>query len=103
MVLDLLKWLKETTFYEKKKEIIKTWTFAHKESSYKEETKSSWIFWVKEKLILWISGSKGISFSTQKIGRRMIFPEYLRKLHDAIRNEKDDLSVLKKTIRWYFL
>ena len=27
MVLDLLKWLKETSFYEKKKEIIKkTWT-----------------------------------------------------------------------------
>ena len=29
MVLDLLQWLKETSFYEKK--IIKTWTFAQKE------------------------------------------------------------------------
>ena len=34
MILDLLKWLKETGVYEKKKEIIKTWTFAQKESSY---------------------------------------------------------------------
>ena len=34
MVLDLLKWLKETSFYEKEKEIIKTSTFAQKESSY---------------------------------------------------------------------
>ena len=44
-----------------------------------------------EKLMLWISGNKTISFSTQEIG--------IRRLHDAIRNEKDDLSVLKKTIR----
>ena len=36
--------------------------------------KSLWIFSIKEKLILWISGSEGISFSTQEIGRKMIFP-----------------------------
>ena len=34
MVLDLLKWFKETGFYEEKKEIRKTWTFAEKESSF---------------------------------------------------------------------
>ena len=34
MVLDLLKWLKETSFYERKKEIItKTWTL-HKKKIY---------------------------------------------------------------------
>ena len=33
----------------------------------------------------------------------MIFPQYLRSLHDPWRTEKDHLSVLKKTIRWYFL
>ena len=47
-------------------------------------------------MILRIFGSKGISFSTQEIGRKMIFFYYLRNLHDVIRNKKDDLSVLKK-------
>ena len=32
------------------------------------------MFSVKEKLMLWITGSKGISFLTQEIGRKMIFP-----------------------------
>ena len=32
--INLLKCLKETSLYEKKKEIIKSWTFAQKESSY---------------------------------------------------------------------
>ena len=34
IVLDLLKWLKKTIFYEEKKEIRKTQTFAEKESSF---------------------------------------------------------------------
>ena len=53
-------------------------------------------FWVKEKLILWISGSKRRSFSMQEVGRKMIFPQYLQNLHDILRNEKDNISVLKK-------
>ena len=32
----------------------------------------------------------------QELGRKMIFPQYLRNLHDISRNEKDDISVLKK-------
>ena len=43
------------------------------------------------------------SFSTQEVSRKIIFPQYLRSLHDPWRTEKDHLSVLKKTIRWYFL
>ena len=31
------------------------------------------IFEIKEKLILWISGSKRRSFSTQEIGKKLIF------------------------------
>ena len=34
MVLYLLKWLKETDFYENKKEVIRASTFAQKQSSY---------------------------------------------------------------------
>ena len=34
MVLGLLKWLKETSFYERKKKILKNMNFAQKESSY---------------------------------------------------------------------
>ena len=52
-------------------------------------------FRIKEKLILWISGSKRRSFSTQEVGGKMIFPRYLRNLCDILRNEKDDISVLK--------
>ena len=38
MVLDLLKWLKETSFYEKKKEIfIKTWTFHKRKIDIKKK------------------------------------------------------------------
>ena len=31
-------------------------------------------FSIKEKLMLWISGSKKKSFPTQEVGRKMIFP-----------------------------
>ena len=31
-------------------------------------------FWIKKKVILRISGSKRRSFSTQEVGRKMIFP-----------------------------
>ena len=53
-------------------------------------------FRIKEKLILWISGSKKKSFSTQEVGRKIIFLSYLQNLHDIVRNEKGDISVLKK-------
>ena len=80
----------------------------------KKKERVQWIFRVKEKLILWMSRNKEISLSTQEIGTKMIFLQYLRNLHDVIKNQKDDLSVLKnnnnnnnkknkKTIRWYFL
>ena len=58
-------------------------------------------FWIKEMLILWISGSKKRSFSTQDV-RRKVFLENLGKLH-MLRTRAGDLSVLKKTIRWYIL
>ena len=53
-------------------------------------------FRIKEKLILWISGSEKKSFSTQEVGRKIIFLSYLQNLHDIVRNEKDDISVPKK-------
>ena len=60
-----------------------------------------WVVWIKETLTLWISGRKKRSFSTEEVGRK-IFSEHLRNLH-VLRTQADDLSVLKKTIRWYFL
>ena len=33
----------------------------------------SWIFWIKETLVLWISGSKKRSFSTHEVDRKF-FP-----------------------------
>ena len=32
----------------------------------------------------------------QEVDRKMIFLKYLRKLHDVLKTEKDDLSVLKR-------
>ena len=45
-------------------------------------------FRIKKKLILRISGCKRRYFSTQEVGRKMIFPYFLRGLHDVLRNEK---------------
>ena len=59
-------------------------------------------FQISEKLILWISGNKSRFLSREKVGRKMIFPYYLRKFY-ILRNENDDISVfLKKIIRLYF-
>ena len=76
--------------------------FAQKESSYLEERKSLRIFWIKKKMMLWISGSKQMFFTTQEIGRKMIFLQFLRNLNDIIRNEKDDISVHKKNNKIIF-
>ena len=70
--------------------------FYTKEKLILRRKKCLWIFWVKEKLILWIYGSKGISFSTQEFGRKMIFPSYQRKLHDVMRNNMIFSSQKKK-------
>ena len=55
-----------------------------------------WILWIKKELILWISESTRSPFSIQEVRRKMIFLWYLQNLHDILRNEKDDLLVLKK-------
>ena len=75
MVLGLLNWLKETRFYEGKKKTIT------KKTKYEENRKFIWrtkeefmSFRIKEKLILRISRGKGRFFSTQEVGRNMIFP-----------------------------
>ena len=53
-------------------------------------------FWVKERLILRIFGSKRRSFSTQEIDRKIIIPQFLRNLHDVLWNEKVILQFSKK-------
>ena len=81
------------SFYERKKDIItKTWTLHERKSSYYE-----FFGWRK----LWYYGLLGVKrgyFSTQEVGRKIV-PQYLRNVHDILRTETDDLSVLKKTIR----
>ena len=52
----------------------------HKRKNNIKKKESLWIFRIKEKLIL-----------------KMIFLWYLRDLHDIMRNENNDLSVLKTT------
>ena len=75
MVLDLLKWLRETSFNEKKKvNYYKSTNFCTKAKFILSRKKGLWMFLGKEQLILWITGSKRISFLTQEIGKKMIFP-----------------------------
>ena len=63
MVLGLLKWLKETLFYERKK--YKDMNFAQKEGKSILRRKRKFMsFRIKEKLILRVSGGKRRSFST---------------------------------------
>ena len=42
----------------------------------------------KEKVNITDFWGKRSSFSMQDVGRKMIFPYYLRNLHDVLRNEK---------------
>ena len=67
MVLGLLKWFKETSLYERKKEIIiKTLTLLEKKVLIKQKGRVR----IKEKLILWISSSKRTSFQRRKLVER---------------------------------
>ena len=66
------KLVKRNKFLWKKEWNYKNMNFGTK-GKFILRRKSLWIFRVKEKLILWISGSKGICFSTQEIDRKMIF------------------------------
>ena len=86
---------KNISFYERKNIYYKNMKFARKEKFI------LWIFQMRKTFILWISGSKRVSFSEQEVGRK-IFPYYLRNLHDILRTETDVLF-LKKTIKCYFL
>ena len=61
------------SFYEKKRNYYKNLNFARKEKFI------LWMFWKKETLILWISGSKRRSFSTH-----------------------EDLSLVFTRFAWYF-
>ena len=57
---------RKNVFYERKKEI-----------ATKHELCSKFklcSFWVKEKLILWVSSCKTRSFSNQEVHRKIIFP-----------------------------
>ena len=105
MVLGLLKWFKETSLYERKKEIIiKTLTLLAKKVLIKQKGRVR----IKEKLILWISSSKRTSFQRRKLVERWSFLS-IYEIDDLLRSGKDDISVLKKdkqqrkTIRWYFI
>ena len=76
MVLELIKLLIETSFYEKKKEIkIRTLHQLKVHIKMKER-----VFPIKKQLVL-----------------KIIFLQHLRNLHDIIRNENNDLSGLQKT------
>ena len=69
--------VKRKSFYERREEnYYKNMNFARREKFMLR------IFWIKETLILRISGSKKRSFLTQEIGRK-IFPYYLRSLSDS--------------------
>ena len=86
---------------KRKKEIItKTWTLDKRIVHIISKGKVH-IMNLKEGNLLKGVLIKKKSFSTQEVGRKIIFPLYLRNLYDIWRTEKDDLSVVKETIRWY--
>ena len=72
MFLDLLKCLKETSFYKKREK--KNENAQMKFHKTKVHIKNLNGFLVKKELILWLSGSKRIFFSAKEIGRKIIFP-----------------------------
>ena len=74
MILGLLKWLRETNFFEKKKEVLQKQELCTKGKLALRKKEEFMNIWVKGKLILRISGSKSRYFSTQEVGRKMTFP-----------------------------
>ena len=86
---------------KRKKEIItKTWTLDKRIVHNISKGKVHIMNFKKGDLLKGVLIKKK-SFSTQEVGRKIIFPLYLRNLYDIWRTEKDDLSVVKETIRWY--
>ena len=64
------------SFYERKKKILQNKELSTK-GKFKLKRKEKFIlliYRIKEKLVLWISGSKRRSFSTQEVGRKMVVP-----------------------------
>ena len=92
MVLGLLKWLKETRFYERKKKIRHDIYWLHElftKGKFIPKKEEEFInFWIKEKFMLRISGSKRGSFSTQEVGRK-------KKLVRCFKKWESYISVLK--------
>ena len=80
MVIGLLKWLKETRFYEKKKkDSYKDMSFVQKGKCILRRKGECMNFWRKESLILQISRGKRRSFSTQKVGRKEKLARYFKR------------------------
>ena len=75
------------SFYGSSKEIItKTWILHEKKSSYYE-------------YYGFLGVKRGLFERKKLVGRSY----YLQNLHDILRTDTDDLSVLKKLIGWYFM
>ena len=64
--------VKKTRFYERKKKNHEDITF-HERKVMLRRKKGFMSFWIKEKLMLRVSGGKRRSFSTQEVGRQIIF------------------------------
>ena len=96
MVLGLLKWLKETSFFERKKEIIiKTWTLHERKVHIKERGR---VYEFSDKGEVDIKNFwewKEIFFKVESWYKDDLFVVFT-KLHDILWNAKDDISVLKK-------
>ena len=52
----------------------------------------------EEKVDIKDFSDKSRSFSTHEVDRKMIFTYYLQNFPNVLRTEKDDLSVIRKTI-----
>ena len=76
MVKGLFKWLKETSFHERMKEIvIKRLTLAEGKFIFRRDGELM-NFRIKEKLMLWIYWSKRRSFSRKLVERLFFFSIY---------------------------
>ena len=67
---------RKNVFYERKKEIATKHELCTKGKFILRRKKKFKLcsFWVKEKLILWVSSCKTRSFSNQEVHRKIIFP-----------------------------
>ena len=98
MVLDILKWLKETSFYEKGKKLWNHELLHKRKVHIKKKKRVYELFRIRKSWYYGFPGVKGYYLQRKKLAERRSFLSIYKTSMVLKKNEKDDLSVPKKQL-----